>query len=76
MPSQCMSISHNHVNPSHILQSPVSDKKNNRGWQAWRNMSSQDFSPVSSRLCVYINLVPHSSPYALQPRQEDVRTWQ
>lgn len=30
MPSQCMSISHDHVNPSHTLQSPISDKKNNR----------------------------------------------
>lgn len=32
-------------------------------------MSSQDFSPVPSRLGAYIDPVPHGSPHALQPRQ-------
>lgn len=41
-----MYISHHHVDPSHALQSPVSEeKKSGKGWQAWRDTSTQDIRP-------------------------------
>lgn len=66
---RCMYISYNHVDPSHALQSPISEERRTR-----QRLASLErcFQPglqpqglLPSRLGMYANPVPHSSPHVL-----------
>lgn len=72
-----MSMNHNYVNPNQRLQSPISDKENNRQRLASLEKYVQlGLQPCSFQAVGVHKFVAHSSPHALQPRQGDVRTWQ
>lgn len=74
-----MYISHNHVDPSHALQSPISeDRRTSQRLASLERHFQPRLQPqglLPSRLGVYENPVPHSSPHVLWPRQRGVRAW-